>query len=393
MLRSLFLAGLARMPVIALILEFLVLSCTRVRAQEWQPAIAEHGQLTISAGLPIAVVSGTPAEIGAAEGVLFRDRVKPLLSLMGMQPRLLLARGSQRFTTTVAAISADDRIRLTAVGAATGVAPATLIEANALVDAQCSAVVALPSTSQPLRVARNMDFFPAKALGPGSVLEIVRLTGKRPYAAITWPGSAAVISGMNDAGLVACILLNHSGPDLPGGEPVGLRLASILQHDADVTSAVARFAASPVASSHYVLLADATTATLVWCETDGLHRDDPVNGWLTATNGVRREHQPHDARGFCLRDCIASATHPDDAWMRQVLSASYMSAINAQAMVFTPATRSLDLAVGTGPHPAALAPWWHVSLAEVFADGDVTRLHVDQLPASTPLRHYTAGDE
>ena len=398
MLRTVLLTGFARMPFIAIALETLLLSSSKLQAQEWHPANAAHGQLAIIEGLPVAVVSGSPAEIGAAEGHLFRDRIKPLLQLMRIHPRLLLARPTARFQSTIAGIRVDDRARLTALGSMADVPPSTLIEANALVDAQCSAVVSLAHDGEPLRVARNMDFFPAKALGPSTVLEIVRRTGCRAYAAITWPGSASVISGMNDAGVVVCILLNAEGPELPGAEPVGLRLARILQNAPDLATAVAMFSEAPVGSSHYVLFADAQTSAVVWHEVDGVHRDDPSTNWLTATNGVRTAHHPADVRGLCLRrlcqdTLIADAPRVDAAWMRQVLTASYMPGINAQAMVFTPATCSVELAIGTGIHPAAKSTWWRINLTEVFRDGDVSRVDVQTLPASVPLAHYTAAEK
>ncbi len=393
MLRTLLLASLSRMPFIAIMMESLLCG-NRLTALEWQAHTVEHGQLAVFDGLPVAVVNGSVSDIGSAEGNLFAERVQPLLTLMGFHPRLLMARPTARFKATLAAIRTDDVTRLTALGAAAQVAPMTLIEANALVDVQCSAVVRAAHAEQPLRVARNMDFFPAKALGPNTVVEIVRQTDARPFAAITWPGSTAVISGMNDAGLVACILLNHSGPTLPGGEPIGLRLAHILQNADSVASAVAQFAAAPVGSSHYVLFADTATATVVWQDHQGLQRDDLLGGWLTATNGERKDHQPVDVRGHCLAACIAQppATIIDAAWMRQVLTASYMPGINAQAMVFTPATCSLELAVGTGIKPAAKATWWHLDLAQVFCDGDLTHIIVSTLPPSVPLVHYASAE-
>ena len=200
-------------------------------------------------------------------------------------------------------------------------------------------------------------------------------------------------------GRLPCILLNAEGPDLPGGEPVGLRLARILQHAPNVTEAVAMFSEARVGSSHYVLFADAHTATVMWHDVDGVHRDDPCGTWLTATNGVRTDHQPADVRGLFLRDVCLKESLPlapllvNDVWMRQVLTASYMPGINAQAMVFTPATLSLELAVGTGFHPAAKSAWWRVDLAEVFGDGDLSRVHVQTLAASVPLPHYAAADK
>jgi hypothetical protein len=386
MIRSAALALLARIPVFGLALEGLVLGLQNLPASEWQAASDPAGALTIHQGLPIACVSGDAATIGTGEGRLYGARIPDLLGLMGIQPKLVLARKSAAFQATLAAIPAAARTRIAAIAAACGADPAQLLAANALVDVQCSALVALPTANSPLRLARNMDFFPAKALGPGTVLSIVRETGCRPYASIGWPGSVSVISGMNDAGLVACILLNHGGPTLPGAEPLGLRVAEILAQAGTVEEAVERFAARPVASSHYVLLADPTSATVVWQERDGLHRDRPTGGWLAASNGPRRTGCPDDERGQCL--LALTRVTPTRERMRQVLTASYMPALNAQAMVFEPATLSLDLAVGTGTHPAAKNGWWSVALSDLFHQGSTADLTVTTLDPVVPLRHY-----
>jgi Acyl-coenzyme A:6-aminopenicillanic acid acyl-transferase len=386
MLRSVALALLARIPVFGLALEGLVLGLQDLAASEWKAATAPAGALTIHQGLAIACLTGDAATIGTGEGRLYGARIPDLLGLMGLQPKLLLARRSAAFQATLAAIPEAARTRITAIAATCGSDPAQLLAANALVDVQCSALVALPTAASPLRVARNMDFFPAKTLGPGTVLSIVRETGCRPYASIGWPGSVAVVSGMNDAGLVACILLNHDGPALPGAEPLGMRIAELLAQAGTVEAAVERFAARPVASSHYVLLADPTTATVVWQERDGLHRDRPTGGWLAASNGPRRGGTPTDERGRCL--LALTRESPTRERMRQVLSASYMPALNAQAMVFEPATLSLDLALGTGIHPAAKNDWWSLRLGEVFAQGATAGVRVDTLAPVIPLAHY-----
>jgi hypothetical protein len=387
MLRSLLLAGLSRLPVLTLAVEATVLGLGRIQAQEWTPARVANGSLAHLDGLAVAVISGDDDAVGTAEGALYGDRIPKLLGLMSIQPRLLLMRNTARFQATVRGISSPVRQRLAAVARHSHVTATTLIEANALVDAQCSAAVALPHGQEPLRVARNMDFFPASTLGPQTVVQVTRLTGQRPYVSIGWPGSAAIISGMNDAGLVACILLNHAGPDLPGGEPVGLRLAAILGQDSDLEAAVRRFAATPVGSSHYVLLADATTAAVVWLEPDGLHRHDPQDGWLSASNGPRIAGKPADDRGQCL---TAHCRGPADAGrMRQLLTSSYMPAINAQAMLFEPATRTLELALGTGRHPAACQRWWRIELTPLFAGAEAGTAVVTRLPAPVPLPHYS----
>ena len=390
MLRDLICSFFGRFPLLALSAEVLTCGPVARAAEDWHAAQVPNGALAVHDRLPVAVVGGTAEEIGAAEGALFADRVPPLLKLMAWQPKLVLQRRTTRFRTTLAAISAETRSRLTALAASSGVAAQTLLEANALVDAQCSATVAMPHDGQPLRVARNMDFFPAGRLGPGTVLEIVRPAGQRPYASITWPGSAAVISGMNDAGLVACILLNHHGENLPGGEPIGLRLAAILAHESDVAGAMKRFAATPVGSSQYVLLADAQTTTIIWQTPEGLRQDQPRDGWLIASNGARRDGTPTDARGrFLDAQCRSHAGTADQEWMRRALTTCYMPGINAQAMVFEPATCTLELAVGTGVAPAATAAWWRIPLAELLnGTRSAESAEVASLTPCVPLPHY-----
>ena len=75
--------------------------------------------------------------------------------------------------------------------------------------------------------------------------------------------------------------------------------------------------------------------------------------------------------------------------MRQVLTSSYMPAINAQAMVFEPATRTLELALGTGNHPAACQRWWRIELASLLAGAAPGKAVVSRHAASVNLPHYT----
>ncbi len=344
------------------------------------------------AGLTIAEYRGSPAAIGAAEGTLFAPRIRSLASLMRWQPGLLLRGRSTRFRATLNAISVDDRDRIVACADASGVDREVLLRGNAVVDAQCSALVASADGARPLMVARNMDFFPADVLGPATVVSVIRPDHGRTHVVIGWPGSASVISGMNDAGLVVSVLLQHHGERLPGAEPLGLRLRNVLEKSGSIDEAIAQLRAAPVASSHYVLLADATTTAVVWYDRDGLHRDDPQNGFLAASNGPRRAGQPNDRRGRCLvhRARHAPATI-DDTWLRQALTASYMPGINAQAMLFIPATRTLQLAIGTAWHPAATGAWKALQLGPILDGAGLDTLIVNALPSLPKAHHYPAN--
>jgi hypothetical protein len=239
-------------------------------------------------------------------------------------------------------------------------------------------------------VARNLDFFPAGILGRRTVLTIVRPDGKHAFAAVGWPGCAGVLSGMNDAGLTACILLNHSQRRHAPAQPVCFRAREILERCASVEDGIACFAAAPVASGHYLVLADARTAEVLWQDADGVHLDHPTNGWLACVNGPRdRCGLPSDRRGRQLRR-LAAAMDPEtvsDADMRQALSATYLNLLNAQAMVFEPATRTLELAIGGALHPAALAAWRRIDLRALLAGAPATAAAVADLGRSIPLPH------
>lgn len=66
-------------------------------------------------GLAVASVSGSAAENGTAENQIFTPRIKPLLTLMAIQPRLVVARQSASYKRSRAATMPDDRIRLSAI--------------------------------------------------------------------------------------------------------------------------------------------------------------------------------------------------------------------------------------------------------------------------------------
>ena len=340
---------------------------------------------------PIARYSGTPEKIGDEAGQDDPGRIRSLMRMMTL--RTLPARWfhPQRVASLIAGISTDHRAEIHALARAASVSEASMLAANVLVDSQCSALVSPASEQQPLRVARNMDFFPATTLGRRTVLTIVRPAGKHAFASIGWPGFVGVVSGTNDAGLTACILVNHDSGYVPGGQPICFRMREMLEGCATVDEAVACFAAAPIASSHYVLLADATTSTLVWQGRDGLvHRDAPHNGWLACSNGRRSvDGLPLDWRGRRLQSLGAgfSCDTVTEADMRQALTATYLTWINAQAMVFVPATKTLELAVGGMWHPAACSAWYRIELQPLFDDQPLSDVTVTTLASVPPLSH------
>lgn len=342
-------------------------------------------------GLTIASAAGDGAEVGAQLGARFRGEIEQLLRLMDVRARAGHLADRARWRALEQSVPERWRGEIAATAAAAGIAEGTLLAANILTDTQCSALVAPAGDGRPLMVARNMDFFPAGALGPGTVVMVLRPAGRHAFASVGWPGLAGVVSGMNDAGLTACVLLNHHGQGRGEGVPVLFALRALLEDCATLDEALAALEAAPVASAHYCLLADAQGAALAWHDRGGFHCHRPEAGWLACSNGERTaDGLPDDDRGLRLRALArsAEAARPDAPWMRRTLTATYLAGINAQAMLFVPASRRLELATGTGLHPAALQPWHGLDLAPLLAGGDPAAAAVDRLPAAAPLPRY-----
>ncbi|MCK6487805.1 MAG: C45 family peptidase [Planctomycetes bacterium] len=357
-------------------------------ASDAAPDAPIEARRAVVGGVVIASAGGSGAEIGSQLGARFRSEIGSLLPLMDIRSRTGHLTNRARWRALEQAVPERWREEIRATAAAAGVAEGSLIAANVLTDTQCSALVSPPLDGRPLMVARNMDFFPAAALGPGTVVMALRPAGRHAFVNVGWPGLAGVVSGMNDAGLTACVLLNHQGRARCEGMPVLFALRTLLEDCASLDQALAALAATPVASPHYILLADQASSALAWHDRDGFHSHRPEAGWLACSNGPRTaDGMPDDDRGTRLRQLgrgVAPA-EVDPAWMRRSLTATYLAGINAQAMLFVPATRRLELATGTGLHPAALQPWHGLDCAPLLAGGDPAGTTVADLPAAVPL--------
>jgi len=358
-------------------------------AARWRPGTALGGRLVVSEGLALLELSGSPELRGRQAAALVGRQGNDLLAVMRWNPKEPLTDRDHR-AAVLAATRPADLAELAAFSSDAGLDQTAVLLANTTIETMCSAVVHVPSA----RLARNMDFFPPGPLGQATLVQVVREPGRHTYAAVGWPAMIGVASGLNDAGLSACVLLNWKGGQPPPGEPLGFRMRAILQDCGDVAAAITAMRASPVGSSHYVLLADAHDAAVAWWDADGAHLDRPADGWLVASNALRDGSRPcaDDKRGGSLvRACAALPGTPDATWFRRVLSASYMKGLNAQAMVFDHRERRLELAVAEGRVPAALRGWYAIELGPLLDGAAVDQAVVRRLPAELPMTHYSSG--
>ncbi len=316
--------------------------------------------------LPVAVLSGTPEQTGKQAGELLAPQIRTILSLVRLSPQFHLT--GKEAALLEANIPAAHLAELEAMARAAGVDRNRLVSANVALDTLCSALVTGADGKGPVRVGRNMDFFPGGLLGPATVLAVRRQPGLHAFAAVTWPGYGGVVTGMNDAGVTVAILQNYGSPKEPrAGTPAAFRAREILETAGTLEEAAACFRSGPVASCHFLLLADAKNACVVWQDAEGdFHRQNAANGWLAWSNGKPDAQQrQHDGRAERLAALIAAPPPPErvtDAWLRATITGVRLKAINAQVMLLNPAALTLDLARARPFRSAGTQPWLRVEL-------------------------------
>jgi Acyl-coenzyme A:6-aminopenicillanic acid acyl-transferase len=352
----------------------------------------DGGQFAVRERLNLLSLIGDAATLGRQAGELVAPQTQAMITLLGLLPGLT----RQALITEEHINMVPERYRqeIDQWARAAHCDPMFLLRANLSVDVLCTAVVCEPEVEnkRPLMIARNMDFAPAQWLGPQTMVIARRPTGRRANVAVSWPGYVGIVSGMNDAGVVACLLLNHAAQANRTGDGLGFLLRDILEQAGDINEAITHFSAAPIASSNYVLLADATTAAIVWWEGERVHRVDPTKGWLLCTNARFDDttQRPNDQRGrhaLALVEKVENRLNPDAERMKRLLTATYMPQINTQAMIFVPSIRSLQLAT-YGPQPAALSKYKSIDVAALLAGAQLAEYPVHVQPAVEKLPHY-----
>ena len=348
--------------------------------------------------VPVLRVEGTPDEQGRQVAEL---ALRPAIRLLDYPLDLVADRlGSRRLARL--ALPALDRLGRRLVPRfpdahrreilATGVAvrdERRVIRANTLFDLKnlhprrllgCSSIAVgrdRTLTDGPL-LARNLDFFPLGYLDDFGLVTIRRssVAGVRPFAAVGFPGSVGVFSGMNDAGLAAATHEVFSPPGRgfdPRGEPFAATVRRVLETCATVAEADAVFRATPRTTSVSVAVCDATDQAVFELSPEMVTRRDPECGAVVCANhflGPARTNfgrdNPYDTLGRLERLTKVAAGSGglgvEEAWA--TLADVSQGPLTIQSMVFEPRRLALHVALGEGP--ATSRPATELRLAEWF---------------------------
>jgi predicted choloylglycine hydrolase len=257
-------------------------------------------------------------------------------------------------------MSPEHREEILALADASGLDHRTALLANCFLDMSetvaCS-TVSFPASASPdgvARMGRNLDFPGLQILDSMSAVLIFHpADGRYQFAAITWPGLAGVLSGMNEHGLVLCNMEVTRSPRLPSAMPYALLYRTVLERCRDVDEAVALLQNTPRQSANNLMLMDAAgkRAVIELTPEAVTVRHGADDAALISTNHQRG--QDTESPGRCERYDYLHATSAEEfgkigvEQIEHMLAGAMQGKWSIQSMVFEPSNRVIYLATGT----------------------------------------------
>jgi isopenicillin-N N-acyltransferase-like protein len=105
-------------------------------------------------------------------------------------------------------------------------------------------------------LARNFDFEAGTIFDIGKAIFLIEETGQIPYASVSWPGLAGVVSGMNAEGVALVVHGARAKEPRSVGEPVVHTMREVLGQAKSTAEAVAMLAKKSAMVSHLVMIVD-----------------------------------------------------------------------------------------------------------------------------------------
>jgi len=327
---------------------------------------AEGAELRYLDGIPVAILTGTPGEIGRQHAALVKGPAEKALDL----PKLYAAEfGLEAFwpfmaqagRTLVMNTPKRHQQELAAIAEQSGFGDERIVVANTLLELRrigCSSLIIEPersATGGPL-FGRNFDFDTLGMLHKYTLLFVYRPEGKQAFASVGFPGLVGVLSGMNETGLAVATLDVEQSADRsrkfnPTGTPLAFVFRRILEECTSVDEAEQ-------------LLKTETATT--WMNLAVCDREGGAVFEITPNNVARRDDQQHLV--FCTNHFRAAgmtvgekcdrydalqklpAESPIDvADVQDRLHAANQERRTFQTMVFEPRELVLHLAIGEPP--------------------------------------------
>ncbi|WP_428306791.1 C45 family autoproteolytic acyltransferase/hydolase [Lacipirellula sp.] len=341
----------------------------------------DGAELRFIGNVPVAILTGTPEEIGRQHAELlagpgkgmvefpkrFAERfgVESFWPLVTQAGKTLISRAPQAHQQELAAIAANSDITSDQLAVGN-----TLLELRRL---GCSAVVVEPARSKtgaPI-FGRNFDFPTLGDLDKYSMVIVYRPEGKHAFASIGFPGLVGVISAMNDAGLAAGTLDVERSADgsrkfNPNGEPLAFVFRRIMEECTTVDEAEKLLRSVKPTTWMNLTVCDRNGGATFEITPDHIERRNAENGIVRCTNHFRCDGMSVGEE--CSRyDALEIDDLADKVDVREIqlaLDGANQGEMTLQTMIFEPRDLTLHLAIGKPP--VSLNKMEKIALAPLF---------------------------
>jgi len=345
---------------------------------------AKHGQgeLRYIQGIPVAIVAGTPTEIGAQRAALL---AKPGAAMLKFPRKMFAAAGAEQYWPLAVMASkqllqqapARYRAEMAAVAKQANISIDALEVGNTLLELRrmgCSTLIIEPTrsaTGGPL-FGRNFDFPPLGVLDKYSLVTIVHPHGKHSFAAVGYPGLLGVLSGMNDAGLAVATLdvyasSNGSPKFDPTGTPQMFVFRQILEECTTVAETEALLQQTKASTWSNLAVCDRQRGAVFEITPTEVVRRNSQKSVLPCTNHFRTADlaTQTDCWRYQSLQAAAGQTQLDVQAVHRHLHQANQGELTLHTMVFEP--RELALHVAFGNTPSSALPLKHLDLQKLLS--------------------------
>ena len=345
-------------------------------------AAVEHGTLEAAGDLRLAVLSGSPEEIGTAHGELLATEawrcIDSVLHVVGTvetvrDGRWFRHRLEEARERLEPHIPERHRRETAAIAASIGCDPELLQTVNVFPELfHCSgfAVTGSATADGSLYHGRVLDYMTEIGLQDSAVVFVVAAEGQIPFVNVGYAGFTGSVSGMNERG-ISLGEMGGRGEGQWDGVPMATLMRRALEECRTLDEVTSLWETSPRTCEYFYVFADGKSRRAV----------------VVAATPERMEVVPlgggHELLGEGITDCVAlsagdrletlrsriTAAHGriDEAVAIELMSRPVAMTSNLHNVLFVPEDLVLHVAHASHGQPAAERPSVRIDLAEKLA--------------------------
>lgn len=315
-----------------------------------------------SNGIKILHLYGSPSEMGKAVGSILKEDIQALINnyikvIFSNKKHYLYA--LKRAKTLSKHIPKEYLAEIKGISETSQISFDDLLIANCFLDmkesALCSTYVVHKekSSEDNLMLARNLEFKSLGILEQHDIIIVYHHKNKQKLVSIGWPGLIGVVSGYNEAGLTAAMLVSLSEKRKAYNHiPSTMAFRELLENKTSVKEAVSYFKKVKTASANNLTVVDSNNQSAVFelSPINGMKYRKPDGNILSCTNFFRKgKNKKLGRRDQYLLSVKKHFNKGHQKYnvdnLKDILKSAAILPINIQSMIFIPGKAKLFISM------------------------------------------------